>query len=410
MPSQLADPARPQTHNSSTHESSAHSCPARCGLQRIACISTSRADAGIYRPLLRALADQMDWQVSCLAGGTHLSEEFGHTIGELNPAERVDLIPISHFSPGARAVDVAETSGRAVIEFSKALAKARPDLVFVLGDRTEMLAAALAAVIHGIPIAHLHGGERTAGAYDDTCRHAITKLAHLHFAALPEYAARIAAMDEEAWRIHVVGAPALDDLRGFQPLPVGELSAAVNLDFSQPTWVVAFYPETLSVKSPAAQAQTLLTALQDADANLLIVGTNADVGHRAFAEAYQAFAGRRSNVRIMASLSRQRFWSCLAHAQLLIGNSSVGIIEAASFGLPVVNIGDRQGGRTRPDNVIDTFCDSEKIADAVTRATSSTFRQSLAHLTNPYGDGQAAKRIVAALRTLPDRQTLLRKA
>lgn len=410
MASQLDDPARPQTHNPSTDESSAQSCSVNRGLQRIACISTGRADAGIYRPLLRALADQRDWQISCLAGGTHLSEAFGRTIDELMSVEGVDLISVPHFSPGDRAVDVAETAGRATIAFSKALVRAQPDLVFVLGDRTEMLAAALAAVIHGIPIAHLHGGERTAGAYDDNCRHAITKLAHLHFTALPEYAARIAAMGEESWRIHMVGAPGLDERRGFQPLPVGELSAAVDLDFSRPTWVIAFYPETLSVESPAAQVETLLSALREADANLLIIGTNADVGHRAFTEAYRAFSDKRSNVRIMASLSRERFWSCLAHAQLLIGNSSAGIIEAASFRLPVVNIGDRQAGRIRPGNVIDTPCDGEKIAAAVSRATSSVFRQTIVHLTNPYGDGHAAVKIVAVLRALPDRQTLLRKA
>jgi UDP-hydrolysing UDP-N-acetyl-D-glucosamine 2-epimerase len=408
--SKLAASDKPRSHNRSTDNSFCQFGSAHCGLQRIACISTSRADAGIYRPLLGALADQSDWQISCLAGGTHLSEAFGHTIDELAPTDRVELTPVLHFVSGDRALDVAETSGRAVIEFSKALAAARPDLVFVLGDRTEMLAAALAAVIHGIPIAHLHGGERTAGAYDDNCRHAITKLAHVHFAALPEYAERIASMGEEDWRIHTVGAPALDDLVHFEPLPVGELSAAVGLDFSRPTWVIAFYPETLSADSPAAQVEMLLAALYAADANLLILGTNADIGYKTFAEAYQAFADQQSNVKLMASLSKQWFWSCLAHAQMLIGNSSAGIIEAASFKLPVVNIGDRQAGRIRPSNVIDTACHTEKIADAVNRAISFTFRNGLASLTNPYGDGQAAARVVIALRSLPDRQTLLRKA
>lgn len=410
MTSQITSPDLPQTPGPSTDKPPVQPRSAQRGIQRIACISTSRADAGIYQPLLRALAEQTDWQVSCLAGGTHLSEAFGRTIDGFKLAARVGLIPVSHFAPGDSAAAAAETAGRAVIEFSKALAEARPDLVFVLGDRTEMLAAALAAVIHNVPIAHLHGGEQTAGAYDDNCRHAITKLSHVHFAALPQYAERIAAMDEQAWRIHTVGAPSLDDLNGFQPLPITELSAATGLDFSRPTWVVAFYPETLSADSPATQVETLLAVLREADANLLIVGTNADVGHGAFADAYQGFASGRSNVRIIASLTKHHFWSCLSHAQLLIGNSSVGIIEAASFGLPVVNIGDRQAERIRSGNVIDAPCETRKITAAVNRATLPTFRDALASLPNPYGNGQAAKKIIAVLKALPDRQTLLRKA
>jgi len=359
--------------------------------------------------LLRALCGQGHWQVSCLAGGTHLSEEFGHTIDVLKANDGFDLVAVSHFVDGDRPVDAAATCGRATIEFAKALEKARPQLVFVLGDRPEMLAAALAAVLSRIPIAHLHGGEQTTGAYDDCCRHAITKLAHVHFAALPQYAARIAAMGEDAWRIHTVGALALDDLARFKPDSVKDLQASLGLDLSQPTWVVAFHPETLSALTPQAQAAALQAVLEKTDANLLIVGTNADVGHAAVADAFRALAAKKTNVRWVPSMPQHRFWSCLAHARLLIGNSSAGIIEAASLKLPVVNVGDRQAGRIRPANVIDSPCDSEKITKAIGVATSAAFRRSLINLANPYGDGRAAARIVAALPTLPDRQTLLKK-
>jgi len=374
----------------------------------IACISTSRADAGIYRPLLRALCGRGHWQVSCLAGGTHLSERFGHTIDEFKASEGFDLVAVSHFVDGDRPVDAAAACGRATIEFAKTLETVRPKLVFVLGDRPEMLAAALAAVICRIPIAHLHGGERTAGAYDDCCRHAITKLAHVHFAALPQYAARIAAMGEEAWRIHTVGALALDDLARFQPESVEDLRASLGLDFSQPTWVVAFHPETLSALTSEAQAAVIRAVLEKTDVNLLVVGTNADVGHTAVADAFRSLTAQKPNLRWIASMPQQRFWSCLAHARLLIGNSSAGIIEAASLKLPVVNVGDRQAGRIRPANVIDAPCDSEEMTEAIRVATSAAFRRSLINLTNPYGDGRAAARIVAAVQTLPDRQTLLR--
>ncbi|MFQ5430063.1 MAG: UDP-N-acetylglucosamine 2-epimerase [Phycisphaerae bacterium] len=377
---------------------------------RIACLSTSRADAGIYRPLLRALASRPEWRVFCLAGGTHGSPAFGQTIDTLRDLDGVRIVPVRHRETGDSPVDIALAAGHALAEFSKALAAIDADLVFVLGDRTEMLAATLAAAIHRIPIAHLHGGERTAGAYDDGCRHAITKLAHIHFAAVPEFSQQIAAMGEAAWRIHTVGALALDDVTGFEPEPVEELSAALGLDFSRPTFVVLFHPETLSIQSPAEQVSALLNALGRTEANLLIVGTNADVGHLVFTEAYRSFVADRPSARLIASLPKRRFWSCLAHARVLIGNSSAGIIEAASFKLPAVNIGERQTGRPRAANVIDTPCEAEAIARAIGRASSAAFRNAIKDVQNPYGDGRAASRIVAALARLPDRQTLLVKA
>jgi len=378
-------------------------------IRRIGCVSTGRADAGIYRPLLSALASQRRWEVTCFAGGTHLSQRFGRTLDTLQLPDHVRVVPVDHLCEGDGPCDVAETAGRATTQFSRAFAAAGLDLLFVLGDRTEMLAAALAAVIHRIPIAHLHGGELTRGSYDDQCRHALTKLAHLHFASLPEYADRIAAMGEEPWRIHTVGAPALDALADFEPECVETLSLALGCDFSQPTYVVALHAETLSDVSPRDQAARLLDALGRTEANLLFVGTNADVGHDNISDSVQCFVANRPGAVLAASMPHSRFWSCLSHARLMIGNSSAGIIEAASFKLPVVNIGDRQAGRVRPANVIDTRWNPEDITAAINRATSGPFRNSTASLSNPYGNGQASRQIVAALGTLPNRRTLLLK-
>ncbi len=408
--------------------------PAPPRLRRIGCVSTSRADAGIVRPLLSALAAEDEWNVVCYAGGTHHSGGFGRTIDELNDfAERVNaahapgdaaragealgnrreprikIHPIEHQASGDTPHDVAATAGRAVIAFSEALVQAPPDLLFVAGDRTEMLAAALAALVHRVPICHLHGGETTLGAYDEQCRHAITKLAHMHFAALPEYAGRIRALGEENWRIHTVGALALDGLASFIPEPVDALSEALNLDIKQPTIVVAYHPETLAEHDAAAQIDPLLAALLETDANLLFIGTNADVGHYSIRGAVERLVAERPRTRLVPSLSQHRFWSCLAHARLLVGNSSAGIIEAASFRLPVVNVGDRQAGRVRPANVIDAPPEVAAIRGAIARATSQAFRDGLSGLVNPYGDGRAAERIISVLRELPPRSRLLVK-
>jgi UDP-N-acetylglucosamine 2-epimerase (non-hydrolysing) len=391
------------------HRSSSPTPSGSNWIRRTGCISTSRADAGIYRPLLAALAAEKDCKVFCLAGGTHLDQGFGRTIATFAGLTGVEIRPIDHFVSGDRPVEVAATAGRAIERFGEAIDAIGPDLVFVLGDRTEMLAAALAALIHRVPIAHLHGGDSTEGAYDDQCRHAITKLAHLHFPALPEHAERIQAMGEEAWRVVPVGALALDAIREFMPDSVDQLSKTFRIAFGQGVVVVAYHPETLSDVSADRQIEEVLAAVEPLDVDLLLIGPNADIGHEAVRQALAALAKHRPGTVLAPTLSQTRFWSVLTHAAALVGNSSAGILEAASFGLPVVNIGDRQKGRIHARNVLDTPRQRDAIAAAVRQALDPDFRANLAGVVNPYGDGRAAERVIAALRNLPDRQTLLRK-
>lgn len=375
----------------------------------IGCLSTSRADAGIYQPLLAALAADGNRRIVCFAGGTHNDESFGRTVNDLAGIRGVTVVPVDHFVPGDGAVEVAATAGRATEQFSRALASTPVDMVFVLGDRTEMLAATLAAVIHRIPIAHLHGGDVTEGAYDEQCRHAVTKLAHLHFPALRQHAERIESMGEEPWRVFPVGALALDELTSFKPEPAEELGRILGLGFAAPVVVAAFHPETLSAQPPEQQVEELLAALRTLEAGILLLGPNADVGHERVRKALVDFAASRRNAVLVPTLGQSRFWSCLAHAAVLVGNSSAGIIEAASLGLPVVNVGDRQRGRLRPANVLDAPIRRDAIVSALHRALDPAFRQSLAGLTNPYGDGRAAERIIAALDKLPGRSLVLNK-
>lgn len=328
---------------------------------------------------------------------------------ELDRIPGVSVLPVDHLAEGDGPTEVSATAGRATVEFSRALSEAEIDLVFVLGDRTEMLGAALAATIHKVPIAHLHGGDLTQGAYDDSCRHAITKLSHLHFPALPQHAERIRAMGEESWRIHLAGAPALDALRNFEPEPQDELQSELGLDLTRPFAILAFHPETLSETPPREQIAEVLAALRSLEDNLLVIGPNADVGHLEIASALREFVSSRPGDVMVPSLPQRRFWSCMSKARLLVGNSSAGILEAASFGLPVVDIGDRQCGRLRPANVINAPANRAEISSALESALRPDFKMALAGLVNPYGDGQAAGRIVAALIGLPERERVLRK-
>lgn len=365
---------------------------------RIACLSTSRADAGIYRPLLRAL------------GGDPRFDPVLITSQGNAPSTSPDcrVIRTTLHQLGDDPIAVAQATGSAVGKFTELLMQIRPDLVFVLGDRTEVLAAALGATICGFPIAHLHGGDTTRGAYDDACRHAITKLAHVHFPALHEHGEVIHSLGESRDRIHVVGALAVDEMTRFRAESIEVCSAEIGLDLRKPTLLAIYHPETISDVPAASQIDCVLGVIAEVDMQVIWIEPNADVGHGLIRRAVEAFFPRSGMVRLR-SISQSQFWSCLAHCRALVGNSSAGIIEAASLKRPVVNVGKRQEGRVRPRNVIDVGFSADEIAQAIRQAASEEFHSSLGDLTNPYGDGHTAERILAVLELLPDRMTLLRK-
>lgn len=366
---------------------------------RIACLSTSRADAGIYRPLLSALLDDPRFDPTLITIQQGMIADF--------PRFPVLRIPIEQL--GDYPVAISHAAGAATGKFAEALMQIRPDLVFVLGDRTEMLAATLAATICTIPIAHLHGGDSTRGAYDDACRHAISKLAHVHFPALPQHGDILRSLGETTDRIHVVGALAIDELAHFRPESVDACSAMAGVDLRRPTLLIVFHPETISATPVTTQANCLARALAATDMQVLWIDPNADVGHGAIQAALSELTRNGRAIKRLRSVAQDQFWNCLTHCRAMVGNSSAGIIEAASLKCPVVNIGDRQLGRVRGRNVIDVEFDADKIVEAIGHATSDGFRTSLGDLTNPYGDGRAAERILRVLSNLPDRTTLLRK-
>src|SRR5882724_848955 len=375
----------------------------------IGVVTVARSDYGHLVPLLEALRDTPGITLQLYVAGAHLSPRFGETVSAIEADGWPVSARVETTGASDAAVDVAAGTGAGVVGFARAFAAGRPDLVVLLGDRAEMLAAAVAALPLAIPVAHLHGGEVTEGAIDEQARHAITKLAHLHFPAAEPYARRLRQMGEESWRVHCVGAPGLDRLPRRATLSRADLAARLGLPLRRPTMLVTFHPVTLEHADTARHVEELAGALSRVEGDLVISYPGADTAHRAVVERWTALAATRPGTRLAPSLGEDVYCSLLREADVMVGNSSSGIIEAASFGLPVVNIGSRQQGRLRGENVIDAGHGRDEIATAISRALDPAFRRGLAGMRNPYGDGAAAPRIVRILREVELGPRLARK-
>lgn len=378
-------------------------------MRTIGVVTSSRADYGIYRPLLQAIAAEPGLRLALFVTGMHLAPEHGLTVRAIE----VDGFAIAERVEGLLADDsaagIAQSMGLTTQGFARAFARSRPDLLLVLGDRFEMHAAALAALPFTIPLVHIHGGELTAGAIDDALRHSLTKLSHLHFVATEAYAARVRQLGEEPWRVTVSGAPGLDALAGFVPLAAAELEARIGLPLDPAPLLVTFHPVTLEPGQAGQQLTELLAALDLAGLPVLFTAPNADAGGRLIVSLLADYVARRPQTRLVTSLGSAGYFSLMTHAAAMVGNSSSGLIEAPSFALPVVNVGDRQEGRVRAANVLDVGYGRQQIAAAIARATEPAFRKSLAGLPNPYGDGRAAARIIEVLKTVAIDPRLLKK-
>ena len=366
-------------------------------VRRIAVVTVGRSDYGIYRPLLRRLTTDPAFDVRIVAAAAHLSPELGRTIEfiERDGFAVAAQVEMSLDSDAPEAV--ARSSGLGTIGFARAYASLQPDIVLTLGDRFEMHAAVVAAVPLGVPVAHIHGGEATEGAIDDLFRHSITKMSHLHFVATDAYARRVVQMGEEPWRVVVSGAPSLDALRSIAPLDREALEARYGLSLEPPVVLVTFHPETRRLDDTERHVCELLGALDAVDGTVVITAPNADANRQLVFDRLRAFARTRPSTWFVDTFGPDGYFSLMKLASVMVGNSSSGIIEAPSFALPVVNIGDRQAGRLRAANVIDVAAERDAILRSVRLALTPDFRASLAELRNPYGDGHASERIAAKL-------------
>lgn len=378
-------------------------------MRSVGLVTTSRSDWGIVRPVAQALRQRDDVQLSIIAGGMHLSAAFGHTVDQISADGFEVAHQVEYLQPGDSPEAVAESMGVGVSEFASLFARWRPDLLLVAADRFDMFPAAVAATPFLIPLAHLHGGEVTQGAFDDALRHALTKLCHLHLVSTEEYARRVRQMGEAPERIHVVGAPGLDDVLSLEPLSDDQLQAEFGFTPGESNFLVVYHPVTRAYQQTPGDVAELFKALDAIGANLVIIRPNADTSHRAIERAIDDFCRVHPRARAVVNLPRRTFLSLMRSASVMVGNGSAGIWEAPSFRLPAVNIGARQRGRVRGANVIDCEPAADAIVAAVRHALSPAFVESLGGLANPYGDGRSAPRIAEILATAALGPTLILK-
>ena len=303
---------------------------------------------------------------------------------------------------------MAKTIGLATLTLADHLGATRPDLLLLIADRYEMLAPASVALALRIPIAHIEGGEVSQGAVDDAVRNALTKMAHVHFTSTETARQRVIAMGEEPWRVHRAGAPSLDHLSRGTLLSRIQLEKQLQLSLSQPTILIAYHPVTIA-RDTVREANALFAALGKTDAQLLFCFPNADAGSHQLQQRTRTFLASRTNGRVFTNLDPRTYWSLLAQVDLLLGNSSSGIMESASFALPTVNVGMRQQGRERARNVVDAEPDEIQILRGIERARDPEFRAGLIGMENPYGTGNASETIVRVLTTVPLSEQLLIK-
>jgi UDP-hydrolysing UDP-N-acetyl-D-glucosamine 2-epimerase len=376
--------------------------------RRVCVVTSSRADYGLLQPVMHELRAAAGIELQVVVTGMHLAPEFGMTVQEIERdgftiSRRVEMLLASDTAGG-----VAKSIALGVIGMSDALEQLAPDIVLLLGDRFETLAAAQACLVHNVLVAHIAGGDTSEGAFDESIRHAVTKMAHVHFVTNRLSAQRVRQLGEDPQRIHIVGSPGLDQLHRQTLLGVPELEEALGARLGGRNLLVTFHPVTLEEGASEHQLAELLAALGELEEDIVFWFTrpNADTGGRALAAALDAWAAERSaRAHVYSSLGQTRYLSLMSHVDAVVGNSSSGLYEAPSLGVPTVDIGARQRGRLAAASVMHCVPERGAIGATIRRALS----RDCGKVTNPYGDGHSAERIVGILRSLPPKSKLLRK-
>lgn len=369
-------------------------------MKKIAVFTGTRAEYGLLSHLLHELRLSPEVELKLIVGGTHLSSVFGNTYQQILADGFVIDEKIDYLMPGTSPVDIAASVAKAIDLSSQVLSTMAPDCLVLLGDRYEVLALAQSALILNIPVAHIHGGEITEGAIDDAIRHSVSKMAHIHFVAAEEYRNRLIQMGEQPASIHNVGAPGLDNLDELSDLSLEELSQYYQFDFTAPYFLITYHPETLSSQDQVSLLQELLTALQHFPKyKLVFTYPNADAYGEALLACLKDFQVQMPNVLLLSSMGRKHYLSAVKHAQVVLGNSSSGIIEAPSLKVPTVNIGNRQKGRLAAKSVIHCDTDAIAIKQAIESAIALKKNGDELNYHNPYGGGNASKQIADILET-----------
>ncbi|UWU79761.1 UDP-N-acetylglucosamine 2-epimerase [Bradyrhizobium huanghuaihaiense] len=378
------------------------------GARKICFVTGSRADFGLLIWPMRAIRETSGLTLQLIATGMHLAPEFGYTFNTIidegfEVDERVETLLASDTGAG-----VAKSVGLGVIGFADAFARLQPDLVVLLGDRFEMFAAAQAAMFMRLPMAHLFGGDVTEGAVDESIRHAISKMSHLHFASNAGSAQRLVQLGEDPSRIHTIGSVGIDAIRHLDLMDRDSIGRAIGLPLGQHNALVTFHPVTIEAGRSMAELDELFAALSTLDPAFRLIFTlaNADAEGRALNERTKAFAASRPNTIAVASLGQLRYLSLMSQVDVVIGNSSSGILEAPSFGVPTVDVGDRQKGRERAASVFHAASERGAIGAAIARALQRGRKDTV----NPYGDGASSRRFADIIAGIPDFGQLLKKS
>lgn len=369
-------------------------------MKRKICIFTgTRAEYGLLKPLIEEIKKDSDLQLQIIASGTHLSAEFGLTYREIEKDgfkinEKIEMLLSSDTSVG-----ISKSMGLAMISFPEAYQRLKPDIIVVLGDRFEHFSAVASALVSRIPVAHIAGGEVTGGVFDDAFRHSITKMSHLHFTIAEEYRRRVIQLGEDPKRVFNVGGLGIDNIKRMPLLLKRDIEGQLHFKFKKRNLLVTFHPASLEPHKSQDRFQNLLEAL-DSLKNTLIIFTkaNADTGGRIINEMIDKYTlDNHSKAVAFVSLGQLRYLSTMKYVDAVVGNSSSGIVEAPSFKIGTINIGNRQEGRIRAESVIDCDPIRESIDDAFAKLYSKGFQAVLKEVISPFGDGQASERIVAVL-------------
>lgn len=378
-------------------------------MRKVAVITGTRAEYGLLRPVMEAIGRHPSLAFSLIVTGMHLAPEYGYTVDEIRrDGFAIDAMVDMLLSNNTRGA-MAKSLGVGIMGMSQAFESLRPDIVLVLGDRSEPLAAAVSAACLGIPVAHLHGGEVTLGSLDESMRHAITRFAHIHLTASKESADRIIRTGEEEWRVTVVGAPGLDSLKHGRYLSKTELAGIYGFDSGKEFLVVVQHPETVGEQDTALQMIETLEALVQIGIPSVVIYPNSDPGSRQIIDSIKRYAAYPF-LCIHVSLPHMHYLSLLKSAKAIIGNSSSGLIEAPFLKLPAVNIGRRQEGRQRANNVVNAGYDRKEIIAAIqTVLYDGEFRKRLEECVSPYGDGETGPKVAQVLSQIEIDDRLLRK-
>ena len=369
--------------------------------RQICVITGTRADYGLLRWVMQGIKDDADLHLQIVATGMHLSPEFGCTYKEIEADGFEITRKVEMLTSSDTAVGVTKSMGLGMVGFADALRELDPDLMVVLGDRFEIFTAVAAALVACIPVAHLHGGETTEGAFDEALRHSITKMSHLHFVAADEYRRRVIQLGEQKERVFLVGGLGIDNINRTKLLDRNELEADLGFKFCKKNLLITFHPVTLENSNAVIQMEELLAALAELEeTQLIFTMPNADTGGRTLIKMVEQFALKYTNAHAFTSLGQLRYLSCIAQVDGVVGNSSSGLTEVPSFKKGTINIGDRQRGRAQTTSIINCQPTKKDIVNAINILYSHTFQKNLVRARNPYGEGGASEKVVDTVKRI----------